>query len=58
MMEFMLSSEAAAVDIERDRCCLSDGRKRWKPEQFEQKLVWVRQFFDLWPEHVMDRLEA
>lgn len=58
MMEFMLSSEAAAVDIERDRCCLSDGRKRWKPEQFEQKLTWVRQFFDLWPEHVLDRLEA
>lgn len=58
MMEFMLSSDAAAVDIERERCCLSDGRKRWKPEQFEHKLDWVRQFFELWPEHVMDRLEA
>ena len=58
MMEFLLHGEAAAVDIERARCCLSDGRKKWQPQQFEQTLVWVRQFFDLWPEHVMAQLEG
>jgi len=56
MMEFLLAGEPTAVDIERGRCCLSDGRKRWEPQQFEQTLDWIRQFFDLWPEHVMDRL--
>ena len=58
MMEFMLSSDATAVDIEHGRCCLSDGRKRWDPARFEQTINWVRQFFELWPAHVMDRLEV
>ena len=58
MMEFLLSGQSAAIDIERGRCCLSDGRKRWKPQQFEDTLAWIRRFFDLWPEHVTARLEG
>jgi len=58
MMEFLLAGEAAAIDIERGRCCVSDGRHRWEPQQFEDKLAWIRGFLDLWPEHVIARLEA
>ncbi len=58
MMEFLLAGEAAAIDIECGRCCVSDGRKRWDPQQFEDTLTWIRQFFDLWPEHLTARLEA
>ncbi len=57
MMEFLLTGEPGAIDIERGRCCLSDARKRWEPQRFEDTLAWIGQFFDLWPEHVTDQLE-
>ena len=58
MMEFLLAGDAPTVDIENKRCCLSDGRRRWQPEQFEQKLAWLRQFLDLWPDHVITTLKG
>jgi hypothetical protein len=57
MMEFLMAGDAGTIDIERGRCCLSDGRHRWTPEQFEPKITWLRQFFDLWPDHVTASLE-
>ncbi len=58
MMEFLLAGDAPTVDIENERCCISDGRRRWRPEQFEQKLAWVRRFLDLWPDHVTRTLKS
>ncbi len=58
MMEFLLAGDAPTVDIENRRCCLSDGNRRWEPEQFEQKLAWVRRFLDLWPDHVTTTLKS
>ena len=58
MMEFLLAGDAPTVDIENRRCCLSDGNRRWEPEQFEQKLAWVRRFLDLWPDHVTTILKS
>jgi hypothetical protein len=58
MMAFLLAGEAVTIDIERGRCCVSDGRQRWEPQQFEARLAWIREFFDLWPQHVTARLEA
>lgn len=53
MMEFLLAGDAPTVDIERGRCCLSDGRRRWQPPEFEARLGWARAFFGLWPEYVV-----
>jgi hypothetical protein len=58
MMEFLLAGEAATIDIEYGRCCLSDGRRRWAPGQFEANLAWIGQFFDHWPDHVKAQLES
>ncbi len=58
MMEFLLVGEAAAIDIERGRCCVSDGQKRWEPQQFEDELAWLQAFLNLWPEHVTARLDS
>lgn len=58
MMEFLLAGEVPAIDIEHGRCCVSDGRQRWEPQQFEDRLASLRAFFDLWPEHVTARLGA
>jgi len=57
MMEFLMKGKPAAVDIEQGRCCLSDGSKRWKPEEFEANLAWLKEFFALWPEHLKVSLE-
>jgi hypothetical protein len=57
MMEYLLGTAAEAVDIERDRCCMSDGRRRWTPGEFRGKLHWIRRFLELWPEHVTSGLE-
>jgi hypothetical protein len=46
------------VDIERGRCCISDGARCWEPEQFKATINWVQQFYDQWPEHVLERLRA
>jgi len=59
MMAFLLSNGGApaAIDIEFGRCCLSDGRRRWEPQQFKAMLAWANRFFEQWPEHVINRLE-
>ena len=52
-----MAGEATGIDLERGRCCLSDGRRRWTPEQFEPKIAWLQEFFALWPDHVTASLE-
>ena len=56
MMEFLLATSPPAVDIEYGRCCLSDGRHRWSPQELEANIDWLRRFFDHWPEHVVRSL--
>ena len=58
MMEFLLGGSPAAVDIEQGRCCLSDGRAKWTIPEFEARLGWITKFFELWPEHLMARLDG
>lgn len=53
MMEFLLEHGDRAIDIEKRRCCLSDGRRCWSPEQFEGELRFLERFFGLWPRHVL-----
>ena len=58
MMEFFLANDSPTVDIELGRCCLSDGRNRWSPDEFHATLAWVARFIDLWPDHVTAQLET
>jgi len=58
MMEFLLGERPAMLDIERGRCCLSNGSSRWKPEEFRANIETLRRFFDLWPEHLVSDLET
>lgn len=57
MMEFLMEGKPGAIEIEQGCCCICDGSKRWKPEQFEANLEWVKSFFELWPEHLKVSLE-
>ncbi len=58
MMEFLLAGEVPTVDIENGRCCISDGKHKWTPEQFRSRLEFSRRFFDLWPDHLTATLEG
>ena len=56
MMEFLMQTNPICVDIEHNRCCMSDGRNTWEPAQFRNTIAWLVQFFELWPEHVTREL--
>ena len=58
MMEFLLRGDPPTVDIENRRCCISDGRSRWEPVEFRQKLAWITEFLNHWPAHVLASLRA
>ena len=58
-MAFLLDGEAPAVDIESGSCCVTDGtRSRWQPTEFRQRLGGAKQFFELWPDHLLAQLEG
>ncbi len=58
MMEFLMVAASPTVDIERGRCCISDGSRTWKPEEFRGRMAWLTSFFELWPSHVKRDLET
>jgi hypothetical protein len=57
MMEYLLGVRAPLIDIERGRCCLSNGSARWDPQDFRNSIRFLREFFDLWPDHLTAQLE-
>jgi hypothetical protein len=57
MMEFLLAEKPPMLDIENGALCLSDGSRRWTPEQYEQNIALVRRFCDLWPRHLVKDLD-
>ena len=58
MMEFLLSGDPPTVDIENSRCCISDGRHRWEPAEFRQKLAWITELLEHLPQQVLSSLQA
>jgi hypothetical protein len=57
MMEYLLAKRALLIDIERGRCCSSDGHASWRREDFESGVRFLRGFFDLWPDHLTAQME-
>ncbi len=58
MMDFLLDVRAPMIDIERGRCCLSNGSTRWRPDDFKSSIRFLREFFDRWPDHLTASLKA
>lgn len=56
MMEFFLAAEPPQLEIAADECCLVEGKRRWQADLFRERLAWVKEFLDLWPEHLRSRL--
>ncbi|MFY9342318.1 MAG: hypothetical protein WAT39_07505 [Planctomycetota bacterium] len=58
MMEFLLHEQPPMLDLEGGAMCVSDGQRRWQPEQFRQQIAFVRRFCELWPRHLLKDLES
>ncbi len=56
MMEFLMQTRPACIDLERGRLCLSDGTKRWSPPEFRSQIEWAEAFFGHWPEYLVREL--
>lgn len=56
MMEFLLATSPALIDIERSRICLTDGSRVWDAPRFPGAFEWTKQFLDLWPDFVVKDL--
>jgi len=57
MIEWLLETEPAVVDMERGRLCMTEGSRVWKVERFEYTLGWVDRFIEQWPDFVVKDLE-
>lgn len=58
MIEFMLSSNPPVIDIEFGRCCITDGTRRWQPDEIRLRLSWLFEFFEQWPKHLKVDLDG
>lgn len=58
MMELLMATRPPTIDIEHGQLCLTDGRRRWGVEEFQQQLDWVAQFLQHWPAHVKHDLAS
>jgi hypothetical protein len=58
MMEFLLSEDPPAIQIDEGCCCLSDGASTWSAAEFEQRAAWAVKFFDHWPRHLVAELKT
>ncbi len=57
MMEYLLAGEPPRIEISHNQFCLIDGAHRWEPQRFASWHRWTGSFFELWPDHVLRRLE-
>lgn len=58
MMEYFLSTDPPAVDIEHGRICLAGGSRRWSADEFRATIAWLEGFLDRWPDHLVSDLTA
>jgi len=58
MMEWLMAKEVPLIDIERGRCCLVEERSKWEPGEFKRWLRRVDEFFGLWPDYLLSRLDG
>jgi hypothetical protein len=55
MIEWYLTSDPPVLQIVADQLVLTRGGT-WKPEEFEPKIEWLKEFVSRWPEHLVQRL--
>lgn len=57
MIEWYLASDPPLLQVVADQLVLTRGGT-WKPEEFEPKIEWLKQFVSRFPEHLVQRLTS
>jgi hypothetical protein len=57
MMEFLMREGTPTIEFRYGQCLLTTGTRTWPAEKFRAMIDWSRQFFELWPQHVVAQLE-
>lgn len=57
MMEFLMGNETPTIEFQYGQCLLTTGNQTWPIEKFRAMIDWARQFFELWPQHVVAQLQ-
>jgi hypothetical protein len=57
VMEYLVSlPPASRIELSAGHLCLTDGARRWTPDEFRRRLHWARNFVALWPAHLASGL--
>ncbi|MEE2973321.1 MAG: hypothetical protein VX672_09360 [Planctomycetota bacterium] len=52
MIEYLMATSPPAFELDGDLICVSDGRARWRAEDFQQWFDWLGGFLRTWPDHL------
>ena len=58
MIEFLLASSPAQVELANGSAGMVGQAKRWEPDEFAACADWLAQFFNLWPEFVLQNVRT
>ncbi len=57
MIEFLLSNNPPMIHVAGNSSLTCDDGKRWSPGTYRAKIRFIKQFFELWPDHLTTKLE-
>ena len=52
MMEYLMKTSPPALELDGGLLCVSDGKGRWDPDEFQRMSELVGGLFDRWPRHL------
>ena len=52
MMEFLMTEDPPTIHLAGRHCCIHVPNHCWSPEEFDRRVNWLREFFQLWPRHM------
>ena len=56
MMEYLMTTSPPAFELDGHLICVSDGKARWRAEEFQRWFDWLGGFLETWPDHVVRSL--
>lgn len=57
MMEFLMETRGPTLNVAEGYCCATAGNGAWTPNEFRERLAWLEQFFERWPQHLIEQLD-
>lgn len=58
MMEFLIDHPSWPMTIEGGWIMMTDTQSKWTTTEYRRTLEWMREFLNLWPEHLVDTMSG